>query len=995
MSITPEKIEKWKVNKKISKLIHALDSEKGTNRNLAAEALGTFTDESAVEALLFSLSDAEKTFRITIIGALGEIGNNRALEPLIGFLGDDDIDIRLRAVESLGRIGDENASDALVKLLRDENERVQLASAHALDSLRWRVSQDENGALYCIIKGEFEKCASLGADAVNPLIQVLLNENRKRYEDAAKALGDIGGPAVNQLTDALRSESGFVSGAAKTALIHMGGPAVDTLVDIAGDDGDIARQLAIEILGEIGDQRAVGPLEKLIQTKDDTIRFWVSESLNKLGWKPKDSKNIQYYIEKRKFDKCVEFGAVAVEPLIQCLKEEDTDVRRQAAEALGKMNDSRAINPLLKLLRFENLYKTAAAALERLGWQPTTDETGARFYMAKGEYGKCVKLGAHALQPLIQALDYEDSKVRLAAVKCLRDIGDKSASDKLIACLEDTDTEFRHLAAEALGKIGDTRAIEPLKIYLARESVFKNQEAITALDKLGWKPTPDKTGARYYVAKREFEKCVALGIEAVEPLIQALWHGDKAVQTAAIEALGKIKDERSVKPLVMLLKAKDENARNAAMTAIVQIGEPAVDELYSLILTEKSKTDRNRLFQTLGEIVDAREVEALKIVVRMADDVSAESPSARLTEKLVELGNDSVRPLLKMVDVTDLRDLAINCLEQIGSPVLDDVFRKILKNEYYDIDSRIHAASFLIEKESKASLTLLLRTLTDKKREVQESGIGALSYLIERKKVDFNRLLPELTKIALTSKYASVAEKATEAMVKMESKEIIPALSRIIRNKREVEVFFEEYDWDYDFVSMLSRIEENITQRLRAIEALEKTNDSEANNALNEVLRRILTDKSENMDIRIRAARTLIDVETGESLKLLFAALENEDTRIQKSGVDALRYFIKEERVDINAVLPELSGLASESEIRDIADLATDAIIHMKSEVIIPVLKNIAENKRKLKKLEPKNQWDDDTYPWVDNVYQRQMAIDALKAMGTVESLKALKDLKK
>ncbi|MGA9804906.1 MAG: HEAT repeat domain-containing protein, partial [Terriglobales bacterium] len=61
---------------------------------------------------------------------------------------------------------------------------------------------------------------------------------------------------------------------------------------------------------------------------------------------------VAYWVAKRKWDKCVEIGAPAVEPIMAELKDSDSDpwVRKEAAEALGKIGDARAVTPLIAAL---------------------------------------------------------------------------------------------------------------------------------------------------------------------------------------------------------------------------------------------------------------------------------------------------------------------------------------------------------------------------------------------------------------------------------------------------------------------------------------------------------------------------------------------------------------------------------------------------------------------------------------------------------------------
>jgi HEAT repeat protein len=57
--------------------------------------------------------------------------------------------------------------------------------------------------------------------------------------------------------------------------------------------------------------------------------------------------------------------------LIQALKDEEYMVRGRAAEALGNLGDTRAVEPLKSLLNDENAYvrEVVEEALTKLGWQ--------------------------------------------------------------------------------------------------------------------------------------------------------------------------------------------------------------------------------------------------------------------------------------------------------------------------------------------------------------------------------------------------------------------------------------------------------------------------------------------------------------------------------------------------------------------------------------------------------------------------------------------------
>ena len=94
------------------------------------------------------------------------------------------------------------------------------------------------------------------------------------------------------------------------------------------------------------------------------------EALDKLVWKPDMSEaGVFYWIVKGDLSECVKIGAPAVEPLIAALKDKNNYVHREAAEALGKIGDSRAVEPLIAALKDwdQDVRYTAAEALGKIG----------------------------------------------------------------------------------------------------------------------------------------------------------------------------------------------------------------------------------------------------------------------------------------------------------------------------------------------------------------------------------------------------------------------------------------------------------------------------------------------------------------------------------------------------------------------------------------------------------------------------------------------------
>ena len=163
----------------------------------------------------------------------------------------------------------------------------------------------------------------------------------------------------------------------------------------------------------------------------------VRSSLEKFGWKPETAKHrINHLLDNGNLDDLSKLGEFAVEPLINALNDgfrmswngiQDSGWRaEEAAKVLGKIGDTRAVEPLSKALSDENgnVRSKAAEALGDIG-------------------------DAQALEPLIRLLDTE-----------LKDLKQNIHSGVILN------------ASEALGKIGDVRAVDCLiKVFTSYEKI--------------------------------------------------------------------------------------------------------------------------------------------------------------------------------------------------------------------------------------------------------------------------------------------------------------------------------------------------------------------------------------------------------------------------------------------------------------------------------------------------------------------------------------------
>jgi HEAT repeat protein len=104
---------------------------------------------------------------------------------------------------------------------------------------------------------------------------------------AAEVLGDLKDMrAVGPLVEALSDEVGDVRQRAYDSLIKIGGTAVPSLVPLLVSEEDELRQSVTEIIRKIG-KPAVEPLATALAEADDRLKTRIMKVLDRMGYKPK------------------------------------------------------------------------------------------------------------------------------------------------------------------------------------------------------------------------------------------------------------------------------------------------------------------------------------------------------------------------------------------------------------------------------------------------------------------------------------------------------------------------------------------------------------------------------------------------------------------------------------------------------------------------------------------------------------------------------------
>lgn len=312
-----------------------------TDRAVREAAIGALRaiGKPSVPVLGICLSDPHALVQEAASTVLATIADERVLAPLIDALRNRDWIVRMHAAKALGRIGQAAAIVPLVPLLQDPVKAVREEAVAALAA----IGEPAIPSLLSSLKSpewlvRLHAVEALGKTkspaAVEPLLTALFNDQDSAIkEDAVRALGQIGdGRAFEFLVQVMR-EPGLRPLAVEALGRLRDGRAVPVLIKVlrredqpaqsrvvagCGDKWDeemATRVAAVRALGQLGDDQAipilvetlretitrsdaaaalalfgtkvVGPLLVVMsQESDENVRFYVKDTLTKVGWRP-------------------------------------------------------------------------------------------------------------------------------------------------------------------------------------------------------------------------------------------------------------------------------------------------------------------------------------------------------------------------------------------------------------------------------------------------------------------------------------------------------------------------------------------------------------------------------------------------------------------------------------------------------------------------------------------------------------------------------------
>jgi len=360
-------------------LIQRLTGSSATERRHAAMALGYSKTAEARKALVRTLTDNE--VRVTALRALGKMGASQYLELMLRFLNDPEPEMRRAVIEVTTSFSIEMAEgmqQKITSLLTDSNATVRAAVLNALRKVENIPDDILNQVRIClrdtdnkIVAASAMLLASVGDNTIlQKLLQILSNQeaNAILRSEVATALGILGNlEAIGILSWSIKDKAQVVRLAAINSLIALEKYQVPEKPTIKST---VLPTLFIALTDEDSNVRT------------ETIQYLTALIPKNL----EQRQQIDEHMPEVRID-------VIIAQILILLKDADINVRKAAAEALGKLGQTEAEDAIInaafpdngvsardmgQALRFLNSDETAPKLLNIL---ESTQESSRRRVM--------------------------------------------------------------------------------------------------------------------------------------------------------------------------------------------------------------------------------------------------------------------------------------------------------------------------------------------------------------------------------------------------------------------------------------------------------------------------------------------------------------------------------------------------------------------------------------------------------------------------------------
>jgi HEAT repeat protein len=385
-------------------------------------------------------------------------------------------------------------------------------------------------------------------------------------------------------------------------------------------------------------------------------------------------------------------------------RSDNAEVRRRAAEALGRLDehDDREdiVNALVGAVASDDADQVVAAAVDAL------DELGQEALETLLVELSGLDLDADIAdwkraQAFTRALDADMPELRMAAANALGELSVSDAVPELVGAFEDDDPRVRARAARACGNMEDPRATDGLQRLLEDPSGTVRGEAAEALGRIGNR-------------------------QALQALLEMYDDENERVRRVAASALGNFSSARPIEHIVEALADEASIVRRTAVYSLIQ--------LLSNAPTEQSHQIRETIVDELAERENDTVVDPLVEILRDGTQAAQRRNTAWLLGRVLEddSNRDAVDALVHALEDGGkmTQQFAATSLAEIGGTYVENRLVELMYDEGAETEARAQAVFTLgkIGDEETAQEVKGLLDDTDDDR-IRQRAFSALSKL--------------------------------------------------------------------------------------------------------------------------------------------------------------------------------------------------------------------------------------------------------------------------
>jgi HEAT repeat protein/tRNA A-37 threonylcarbamoyl transferase component Bud32 len=446
------------------------------------------------------------------------------------------------------------------------------------------------------------------------------------------------------------------------------------------------------------------------------------------------------------------------------------------------------------------------------------------------------------------------------------------------------------------------------------------------------------------LAQKALEKLIALGSDAIDPLVEALSTSEKRESTAYVEALSKLIDSKTLPHLLKTMSEANgrgmsgiawalSSSRNypasALLEALAKQGMPK-GALLDVIAAQKSRFTVRELLNSAYAQEPAERTGLFKIIGEIADESSVDDLIARIE------GKDPVARLH-----------IINVLARFNLPQVSQAIQKQLKDSNKFIRSA--ALSALAKMDGPFDMPLVTGMLRDPEIEVQNKAVDVvikanhpetIKYLVEVLKDEneyARRAAVEVLNVVGTAKSVKflleviadsdwwVRTRAADALGKIGGPKVVDAVLALIKDENQdirraaIEILNQTKDERAVAQLLEATKDKDWWVSERAVDALAEIGSTKALPRFVEMLQ----GEAKSLPTVIRAIGKIGDQ---KSLEHLLPLLDRSENEIKVEAISALAKLADERRADtirvrLQAVSTNNDGTISQAVERALHEL--------------------------------------------------------------------------